>query len=631
MSPTATLAPPLGRLLFTVRLLVQGNPALGPGLLATIGFVAMAGSRGRLLPERLVRLALLTLALLVATVVAVRGPASGSAPDPGRRPAHGRVRRLAVRVDHGGRARTARRLDGANRDAVLHLRLDAVRVLALEPARRPARARHVRARDRRHRAVGAAQGFNRRPAPATSSDGRFVEPAGYINANVAMWTIGHCSVPVTWPRPARRTPTWGLFLGGAGLLSCVALLGQSRGWLVAVPLAVLIFVAVQHATGAGHARDRAGGGSRNARGPGADPAVDPRRLRQATIADQAARRRHPGHPGRGRRAGGRRAARGSPERRRLRPARTARARRSRASAGAAVAIVLRGGAPASSPSPATRYTACRTRWAQFKRLDNEARPRASRASPAGTNRYDFWTVAWDLFEDQPLRGIGADELPGRTTCAAARAASSPATRTRSSSGVLAQTGLVGALLLLGAMAALAVAAVRALRARATPGGRGGGRRGRDLFAYWLAARVGGLVLGVPRADGPGPGDARPGRRPGSARQVPGTPSRPAPGRPPDTGPGRRGRRRRRRDRRARRPVDVRTGDRPGGGSVAHLARGGVHAPGPRAPAQPARGPARPGRGHDRAAPRTARPGRARIPPRALGASPRTPTRCSSSG
>ena len=34
----------------------------------------------------------------------------------------------------------------------------------------------------------------------------------------------------------------GLFLACAGLLSGVTLMGQSRGWLVAIPFAVLIFV-----------------------------------------------------------------------------------------------------------------------------------------------------------------------------------------------------------------------------------------------------------------------------------------------------------------------------------------------------------------------------------------------------
>ena len=35
-----------------------------------------------------------------------------------------------------------------------------------------------------------------------------------------------------------------LCLGGAGLLASLALLGQSRGWVLAVPLALLLWLAI---------------------------------------------------------------------------------------------------------------------------------------------------------------------------------------------------------------------------------------------------------------------------------------------------------------------------------------------------------------------------------------------------
>ena len=53
---------------------MQGNPALGPGLLAMVAFVAMAGSEAGFYPSLWYGIALLTLALLVATVVAVGIP-----------------------------------------------------------------------------------------------------------------------------------------------------------------------------------------------------------------------------------------------------------------------------------------------------------------------------------------------------------------------------------------------------------------------------------------------------------------------------------------------------------------------------------------------------------------------------
>src|SRR5918997_955140 len=74
------------------------------------------------------------------------------------------------------------------------------------------------------------------------ADGRLAEPAGYMNANVALWTLG------LWPclhlaaarraHPALRAAG----MGGSVLLASLALLGQSRGWAFAVPVAVVLYV-----------------------------------------------------------------------------------------------------------------------------------------------------------------------------------------------------------------------------------------------------------------------------------------------------------------------------------------------------------------------------------------------------
>ena len=301
-----------------------------------------------------------------------------------------------------------------------------------------------------------------------------------------------------------------------------------------------------------------------------------------------------------------------------------RKRSERALGAVLVTIVLLAGVGVVSAT-GNPYTRLSDSWTQFKRLDNEAAKGQSRFLTGGTNRYDFWVVAWDVFGEHPVRGVGAD---GFQPYYLRRGKSLERPRYAHSLelGVLAQTGLVGALLVFGAMAALAAAAVRAIRKGYAPVGAAAGAAA-SVFAYWFLHGSVDWFWEFAGLGGAGAGDARPGRRTGPARQVPATPSGPAPGHPPTTGPGRRGRRRRRHDRPACRPVDLRPGDRPGGGSVARLARGGVHAPGPRTPAQPPVRPARPGRGHDRAAPRTARPGRdARSAARAS-ASPRTPTRC----
>ena len=162
-----------------------------------------------------------------------------------------------------------------------------------------------------------------------------------------------------------------------------------------------------------------------------------------------------------------------------------------------------------------------------------------------------WAVALHLGGHQPLRllerGLGPvrgqaagrhrrGELPGRTTCAAARAASSPITRTRSRWASCPRPGSSAHCCSLGSFGGLH----RRRIARAQQpgaGGRGGRGRGRDLRLL-AGARVGRLVLGVPRPNGARDSDAGDGGR-----------ARPAHGRAASPRPrplARRGRHRRRR-------------------------------------------------------------------------------------
>ncbi len=141
---------------------------------------------------------------------------------------------------------------------------------------------------------------------------------------------------------------------------------------------------------------------------------------------------------------------------------------------AVVAVVVAVGSPFTKVSDA---------WTTFKDGGAQAEQGTSRFTTAGTNRYDMWTVARDLFADHPVGGVGADGyqpyyLRLGTSDERPRFAHSLEL------GVLAQTGLVGALLLLGALAAGFVAALAALR-------RGGRERAMAASAalaitvYWL--------------------------------------------------------------------------------------------------------------------------------------------------
>jgi hypothetical protein len=121
------------------------------------------------------------------------------------------------------------------------------------------------------------------------------------------------------------------------------------------------------------------------------------------------------------------------------------------------------------------------RWDEFREGGGPASGE-SRFASGGSNRWDFWTVAWELFEEEPVRGIGMEnfqvEYLRRGT-----SEERPQFPHSLPLGVLSQTGLVGALLLGGAllMALLAAWRVRsAARGRRAVAGAAVG-----IAAYWL--------------------------------------------------------------------------------------------------------------------------------------------------
>ena len=64
-------------------------------------------------------------------------------------------------------------------------------------------------------------------------------------------------------------------------------------------------------------------------------------------------------------------------------------------------------ASSASSRPSTiPVRATQDRWDEFKDIDSDASA-SSHFGALGSNRYDFWRVAWDEFERHPLAGIGA--------------------------------------------------------------------------------------------------------------------------------------------------------------------------------------------------------------------------------
>lgn len=309
-------------------------------------------------------------------------------------------------------------------------------------------------------------------------DARFSEPAGYINANVALWTLG--MLPCVWLAATRGVwiPVRALALGGAGLLACLAVMGQSRGGLVALPLAVLVLLvltpwrlrlglaALAVAAGAFFAREpllavhddyeEARFGSLVAEAVDASLAVGGILVVVGLVVAVAGSFISPGE---------------------------GRARATNMAAAAVVAILAVGGSALFVAREGSPVTKVEEAWEDFKDGGGEPQAGASRFSSAGTNRYDFWRVGMARFRDEPVKGIGVENFQ-LDYLAQGDSGEQPRYAHSIEVEVLSQTGLVGAALLLGSFLASLVGGVlrrgrRPVESRAVAG------VSIAIFAYWL--------------------------------------------------------------------------------------------------------------------------------------------------
>jgi tetratricopeptide (TPR) repeat protein len=309
--------------------------------------------------------------------------------------------------------------------------------------------------------------------------GRLAYPSGYPNANAAQWLMA-CWPALLLARSARLP--WaarGLLAGGAVLLAEVALLSQSRGSLYATPVMLaLVFALLPGRTrtftllvpivaGIGAAAPavlRVGDRLH-------DGAVVHATLHSAIAASFAA-------------AGvvGLVVALGAAIESRRALSQTAAARMRRALGAlalAALVAVLVGGLLAAG-NPITRI---RHGWDSFKGGYAANSTTGNRlVSGLGSNRYDFYRVAIDEFLAHPLVGIGADNFQ-QQYLSHGRSEETPHYPHSVELRTLTQTGLLGALLMLGGALAALTAAWRGLRsrdelARAVAAAALGG------FAYW---------------------------------------------------------------------------------------------------------------------------------------------------
>jgi tetratricopeptide (TPR) repeat protein len=362
--------------------------------------------------------------------------------------------------------------------------------------------------------------------------GRLSEPLGYPNGNVALWFSGVIPCVFLAARREVPPPIRGLALGGAALLVDLALLGQSRGWLFTLPAVIVLFLTVAP----GRARNAVAAvavaaASLVSLGPvlnvfdGIDAELDVAPLlADATRAILLS-------------AGALLVlgiAAGYADRSIAISPRASR----RASAAVFASLVL--GAivtlavvSATHGNPVAKVSDA---WDQFRAPESEADDDPGAAgsrftSTVGQSRYDFWRVAWDEFQSAPLRGVGADNyqqdyLRLGTSTERPRYPHSVELR------ALAQTGIVGAALLGGALVAGLVAGLGAAwRRPGLPGAAAGAATA--TFLYWAVhgsvdwfwelpalgapafAALGLAASLAPRAEAP----SAPGRRFGSGQSL----------------------------------------------------------------------------------------------------------------
>jgi tetratricopeptide (TPR) repeat protein len=310
-------------------------------------------------------------------------------------------------------------------------------------------------------------------------DGRLATPVAYPSGDAALWSVAFFPSVVLASRRDLPPELRGIFAALAVVLGSMALMGQSRGWLFALPIVVVAFLVLTPGrvrTAVGLMVVLAGVGLTV---PAVLDVYDKRGEALSNAIDGTANWIF----GAAAAAGVVTALVGIADWR-WRPSRVT-ARRAGAALLATALVALLAGAAvyvAERGSPAHDISHA---WTQFKTRGN---PRggpgaASRLGRLGSNRYDFWRVSLDRFAGAPLGGIGTDNFRD-PYLRAARSSEQPRYPHSLELRALSQTGVVGAGLLALAIGAALVAAARAVRGRAGPGAAAAAA-GLGAFVYWL--------------------------------------------------------------------------------------------------------------------------------------------------
>jgi O-Antigen ligase len=351
--------------------------------------------------------------------------------------------------------------------------------------------------------------------------GRFAEPTGYHNANAALFTSA--IFPAVFLASRRETP-WparGLMLASAGVLFQLALLPQSRGWLIATPLALLAYLvlvpglvrsltmffplAIVLALTAPPVLDVFDtSDDPSVLGPALDDARAAILLAAAAlfvigcltgIAD-----------------------------RRLEPSSQIAVSGNRAMLGAAGVIALAGMIVAISII-GNPVSWAGDRWSDFKegRFEYRTGGGSRLGEGLGSNRYDFWRVAADEFKNYPVIGVGSENF-AQDYVRERDSDEEPTHPHNLSLRILAQTGVVGAALFVGFLVATLIGVGRTRLRSSDPLARGIGGLAAVVFVYWFAHSTGDWFWAFPALSAPVFAWLGLGMRVGADRGLPATPT-----------------------------------------------------------------------------------------------------------
>ena len=461
---------------------LRRSPELIPGGLATIVFVALAASEGGFAPTTWYPAALFVLGLLAVCAVGLRYGMRLRLSDALRVALIALIAFTAwsfLSMTWADVPATA--WDGANR-TLLYLLVFALFVV--QPWRASTGALLLAA----HSVAIAVLAFVTLGDLASSDDpllglihGRLVEPTGYQNATAALLLASF--FPALLLASRREIPWWarGVLLAAAGVLLEVAILPQSRGSVVALPIVALLFVALAP----GRARLLLVGAPV---GVAALFAHQPLFDLYSVVVD--------GGDVTGAFDDAYRVvvlsaigllvfgtALGLVERSVTPPAKlgTYAARASGLTAGVAavVAVVV---ALNATGNPITWAD---ERWEDFKSGDPGQIGEDTRfGGTLGSNRYDFWRVAMDRFGDDPLIGIGVEQF--EVDYVRERESDEEPSNPHSLEvRIVSQTGIVGSLLFAGFLVAGVAGALRARRRGGDSLAGAVAAAGLTSFAYWF--------------------------------------------------------------------------------------------------------------------------------------------------